>query len=182
MKNRNLLEQIKTAFDEHSKYRWFLLCILITGLSYGLYKGMLDNYLAEVVQMGELGRGITEFFRELPGILLVFVLAAFYMLSAEALYKAGAVIMLVGLGMQAVLPPGKVLVTLAICIYSFGEHIQLGMKNTLSLKYAKPGHGGAALGAQTAVNQVGTLVGYLVIVAAFSVIAGHAPYKLFFGI
>ena len=27
--------------------------VLITGLSYGLYKGMLDNYLAEVVKMGD---------------------------------------------------------------------------------------------------------------------------------
>ena len=48
---------------------------------------MLDNYLAEVVGMGEMGRGVTEFFRELPGVLLVFILAAFFMLSAESLYK-----------------------------------------------------------------------------------------------
>ena len=92
----------------------FLLSILISGLSYGLYKGMLDNFLAEVVAMGEMDRGITEFFRELPGIALVFILAAFYMLSAETLYKVGAVIMLLGMGMHAVLPPLKILTTLAI--------------------------------------------------------------------
>ena len=59
----------------------------------------MDNYLAEVVAMGEMDRGITEFFRELPGIALIFILAAFYMLSAETMYKAGAVIMLVGMSM-----------------------------------------------------------------------------------
>ena len=124
------MEKIKTVFREDSRFKVFLLSVLITGLSYGLYKGMLDNFLAEVVGMGEMGRGVTEFFRELPGILLVFLLAAFYMLSAESLYKAGAVIMLAGLAMHAVLPPTKVLATLAICMYSLGEHIQLGMKNT----------------------------------------------------
>ena len=172
----------KEIYKEGSGFRYFLLCILITGLSYGLYKGMLDNYLAEVVQMGEMDRGITEFFRELPGIALVFILAAFYMLSAESLFKAGAVIMLCGMGMHALLPASKIFATLAICVYSLGEHIQLGMKSTLSLQYAKSGRSGAAQGVQNSVSQVGTLAGYLVIVAAFSFFAESQPYKLFFAL
>ena len=174
------MNRIKDAFRSESRYKVFLLSILITGLSYGIYKGMLDNFLAEVVKMGEMDRGITEFFRELPGILLVFVLAVFYMLSAETMYKAGAIIMLAGMGMHAALPATKVLTTLAICVYSMGEHIQLGMKSTLTLGYAKPEHGGAALGVQSSVNQIGTLVGYLVIVAVFSLVSGNQPYTFFF--
>ena len=178
MKQRN---SIKEVYRDGSGFQYFLLCILITGLSYGLYKGMLDNYLAEVVQMGEMDRGVTEFFRELPGIALVFILAAFYMLSAETLFKAGAVIMLCGMAMHALLPASKVLATLAICVYSLGEHIQLGMKSTLSLQYAKEGRSGAAQGVQNSVNQIGTLVGYLVIVAAFSLTAGgQSVYNAFF--
>jgi len=180
MKKGNLLLQIKESFREDSKFKIFLFSVLITGLSYGLYKGMLDNFLAEIVGMGEMDRGVTEFFRELPGILLVFILAAFFMLSAETLYKAGAVIMLIGMAMHAVLPATKVLATLAICMYSLGEHIQLGMKNTLSLQYAKAGHGGSALGAQTAMTQIGTLAGYLVIVFVFSIFTKNQPYSVFF--
>ena len=63
MKKQNLLTQARDSFLPESKYKTFLTAILITGLSYGLYKGMLDNYLAEVVGMGEMGRGVTEFFR-----------------------------------------------------------------------------------------------------------------------
>ena len=88
------MKRLKQIFRAESPFRPFLLSILISGLAYGLYKGMLDNFLAEVVHMGEMDRGITEFFRELPGVLLVLILAVFYMLSAESLYKAGAVIML----------------------------------------------------------------------------------------
>ncbi|MBQ8620037.1 MAG: MFS transporter [Clostridia bacterium] len=175
------MNRIKETFRENTSFRALLFSILITGLSYGLYKGMLDNYLAEVVRMGEMDRGVTEFFREIPGIALVFILAVFYMLSAETMYKAGAVIMLVGMGMHALLPPQKVLVTLAICMYSLGEHIQLGMKSTLMMSYAKPGKGGQALGVQSSASQIGTLAGYLVIVGAFSLLT-NAPYKLFFGI
>ncbi len=180
MKKSDSLVKIKGVFEEGTGFKFFLLSVLITGISYGIYKGMLDNFLAEVVGMGEMDRGVTEFFRELPGILLVFILAAFYMLSAETLYKAGAIVMLVGMVMHASLPATKVLTTLAICMYSVGEHIQIGMKSTLSLKYAAPGSGGSALGAQNAVNQIGTLFGYLVVVFAFSIFATNQPYTEFF--
>ena len=174
------MQRIRDTFREKTSYKALLISILITGLAYGLYKGMLDNYLAEVVKMGEMDRGVTEFFREVPGILLVFILAVFYMLSAETMYKIGAVIMLIGMGMHAVLPPDKVLVTLAICMYSLGEHIQLGMKSTLMMGYAKPERGGAALGIQSSVNQIGTLLGYIVIVLVFAFFAQSQPYRLFF--
>jgi len=182
MSNRFSITQLTNTFKKDSQFKIFLLSILVTGLAYGLYKGMLDNFLAEVVQMGEFGRGVTEFFRELPGVLLVFILALFYMLSAETLFKVGAIIMLIGMGMHAILPPTQVLATLAICIYSLGEHIQIGMKSTMTLQYAKPGHGGAALGIQNSSNQIGTLVGYLVIVVVFSIITKNQPYTLFFAI
>jgi MFS family permease len=114
--------------------------------------------------------------------LLVFILAAFFMLSAEGLYKAGALIMLLGMAMHAVLPTTKILATVAICVYSLGEHIQIGMKSAISLGYAKPDRGGAALGIQSAASQIGTLVGYLVIVVVFSALTKDQPYTLFFGI
>ena len=179
---RNTMQKLKTIFKTDSRFTALLLSILITGLSYGLYKGMLDNFLAEVVRMGEMDRGITEFFRELPGIALIFILALFYTLSAETMYKAGAVIMLCGMGMHAVLPATKVLTILAICVYSLGEHIQLGMKSTLTMSYARENKGGAALGVQSAASQIGTLAGYLVIVLVFSIITHDQPYQLFFGL
>ncbi len=176
------MKRIKELFRADSQYRPMLLSILITGLGYGLYKGMLDNFLAEVVQMGEMDRGITEFFRELPGVMLVLILAVFYMFSAETMYKAGAVIMLVGMGMHAALPATKVLATLAICTYALGEHIQLGMRSSLIMSYAQKNRGGEALGAQSAVSQFGTLAGYLVIVLVFSLITQNQPYRLFFAL
>ena len=174
------MNKFKETFKDQSPFRLFLLSVLVTGISYGLYKGILDNFLAEVVQMGEMDRGVTEFFRELPGIALILILAMFYMFSAEKFYKIGAVVMLIGMGMHAVLPPTKVLATLAICTYSLGEHIQIGMKNTLSLQYAKEGKGGAALGMQTSTQQIGTLVGYLAVIAVFSFFAD--AYNTFFWI
>ena len=171
---------LSDIFRPESSVRYFLLSLLMTGLSYGLYKGILDNYLAEIVLMGEMDRGITEFFREIPGVTLVLILAVLYMFSAQSLYKLGAVIMFGGMLMHAVLPPDKVLITLAICVYALGEHIQQPIKSTLPLHYAQPGKGGAALGRQSAAGQIGTLAGYLVIAVVFTGVAGRERYVLFF--
>lgn len=172
--------KFSSAFKKDSQFLPFLLSILAMGLAYGIHKGVIDNYLAEIVGMTEFDRGVAEFFRELPGLLLVLILAVFYMLSAESLYKIGAVIMLGGMLMLGLVPANKALVTLSVCIYSLGEHIQLGMKNSLTLEYALPGQGGVAMGYQNSFNSIGHLIGYLIVIAAFLFIKGDSPYKVFF--
>ena len=67
------LSNFSSAFKKSSKYQLFFLSVLTAGLSYGLYKGVIDNYLAEAVAMTEFDKGVSEFFRELPGLLLVFI-------------------------------------------------------------------------------------------------------------
>lgn len=174
------MNRLNAVFKPESRFRLFFLSLLTAGISYGIYKGVIDNYLAEVVAIGELDRGVVEFFRELPGLVLVVILAVLYTFSAEKLYQLGAVIMLLGMGMLSVVSPTKILVTLAICIHSLGEHIQLGMKSTISLEYSRPGCGGQALGYQSAVSQIGTLAGYGVIIVSFLFLGDRKPFRVFF--
>ena len=173
-------ERIQDVFKSDSEYRPFFCSLLAIGLGYGVYKGVIDNYLAEIVSMTEFDRGVAEFFRELPGLFLVFILATCYMFSAEQLFQIGAVIMLAGMGMLGLVPASKVMVTLAICIYSLGEHIQLGMKNTLTLEYAAPGQSGSALGYQNSVTQIGHLIGYIMIIVCFLFLGDSRSYRVFF--
>ena len=152
-------------------------------LAYGLYKGVIDNYLAEIVGMSGFDKGVSEFFRELPGLLLVFILAALYTFSAERIYKLGALFMLAGMAAQAVVPSSRVLVILCIFVYSLGDHMQLGMRNTLALQYAREGRGGEALGFQNAAQQVGTLVGFLIIIGVFALVkASTGLYRIVFAV
>lgn len=159
-----MIGQLRETFKPDSGYRAFFLSMVTFALSYGLYKGVLDNYLAEVAGMSEFDKGVSEFFREMPGFALILVLAVLYMLSAERIYQIGALIILAGMTMQAIIPSTKVLVIMAIFIYSLGEHIQLAMRNTLTLEYAQEGKSGIALGRQNAVYQIGTLMGYMVVI------------------
>ena len=172
--------RLKAIFIDNSGYKIFFAAVITAGLAHGIYKGVLDNYLAEIVGMGEMDRGLTEFFREMPGLLLVLILAIFYSFSAEKIYKLGATLALIGMIMLSIVPPLRGLVILSIFVYSLGEHIELGMENTLTLNYSIPGKGGEALGYQKAVYQVGTLAGYVIVIAAFAALARYSPFKIFF--
>ena len=169
-------------FKQGTRYKAFFLSLLLSAIGYGLYKGVIDNYLAEIVHINELERGLTEFFRELPGLLLVVILALFYRFSAERMYRMGLVIMAIGMTLQAVVAPGKAIIMAVIFFYSLGEHIQLGMKNTLSLEYSQQGKGGQALGYQSSIYQIGNLAGYAAVIAAFSLFAGKTIFKPVFAV
>lgn len=179
---KKMTEKLTDTFDPNSRWIPFFISLLSMGLGYGLYKGVIDNYLAEIVSMGEFDRGVAEFFRELPGFLLVFILALLFRFSAEGIFKIGGLIMLIGMLLQTTVPADRIFVTIAICIYSLGEHIQLGMRNTLSLEYAKKGRGGRALGFQNSIYQGGTLTGFIIVMIAFSFIGGEKSFRLFFAI
>ncbi|MCQ2183396.1 MAG: MFS transporter [Bacteroidales bacterium] len=166
-----------SIFKEGSRYKALFTALLLSAIGYGLYKGVIDNYMAEVVRMNEVDRGLTEFFRELPGLLLVVILAIFYRASAEKLFKGGMVVMTIGMLLQAFISPTKFLVIMAIFIYSTGEHIQLGMKNTLSLEYSREGFGGQALGYQNSIYQIGNLVGYMAVIGAFAIVSSTELFK-----
>lgn len=69
----NQMNKIEAVFKENSKWKPLFMSILMMAIGYGLHKGIVDNYLAEVVGMKEFDRGATEFFRELPGFMLIFI-------------------------------------------------------------------------------------------------------------
>lgn len=48
-------------FKEGTRYRALFLSLALSAIGFGLYKGVIDNYMAEVVRMNELDRGVTEF-------------------------------------------------------------------------------------------------------------------------
>ena len=67
------MSSLKEAFQDNAPYKLFFASIAFSSLGYGVYKGVFDNFLAETVAMSEFDRGVTEFFRELPGLMLVFI-------------------------------------------------------------------------------------------------------------
>ena len=158
---------MSSVFRSESKYKAFIIAVITFGIAYGLEKAVIDNYLAEIVNMTQFDRGVSEFFRELPGLLLVFILAMLYELSAESIFRAGALIALLGMILEATLPAQRAWITFAVFIFSLGDHMMFGMRSTIALQYSRSGHGGSALGIQNSAYELGKLAGYIIVAIVF---------------
>ena len=160
-------KQTQSIYRKGLKIRPFLSSILFGGLAYGVYRGVQDNYLAEIVQITKFERGIVEFFREIPGLLLIFILAAMYRFSETKVFKIGTAIMLAGVVGILLLGTSKVMVILCMVIFSTGEHILMPMKHSIALNLANKGKGGASLGITSSLSHGGNILGFLTVTGLF---------------
>jgi MFS family permease len=165
---------LKNIYRENAKYGRFLWVLVIMGISHGLYRGVQDNFLAEVAEISKFERGIVEFFRETPGLLVILILAAMYRFTESRVFKIGTAIMLAGLlgflfGPAGSMLSAKISIILFMVIYSAGEHIIMPVRSTISLDLAKPGQGGASLGLTSALGQLGNITGFVAVTALFFV-------------
>jgi MFS family permease len=145
----------------------FLSVLVVSGIAYGLYRGIQDNYLVEIVSITPFERGIVEFFREIPGLLVVFILALMYKFTESKVFKIGIAVMLAGIAGLLFVKSEKIIVVVFMVLFSFGEHIIMPVKNSISLDLAQEGKSGASLGITGTINNLGNIAGFLIVTVIF---------------
>ena len=151
----------------------FLSVLILSGVSMGLYRGIQDNFLAEIVHIDAFERGIVEFFRELPGLLLVFLLAWMYRFTENRIFKIGVALMFAGIVGLLLAGTGKAVVVAFMVLYSTGEHIIMPVRSSISLDLANRDKGGASLGITSALGHGGNIGGFLIVTGAFLLFSRH---------
>jgi predicted MFS family arabinose efflux permease len=141
-----------------------LFATLFFGAASGIFTATLNNYLAEVHQLGAEGRGWLELPRELPGFLIMFVAGAMLTVFRESQMAAAAMVLTaigaVGLGFLA---PDHVTLVLFIVVWSLGDHIIFAVEGPIGLKLAERGREGRRLGQFGGARNLGTILGVGVI-------------------
>ena len=89
MKLAEIFKEKSTAFS-------FILSILVWGVGTGCFAATLNNFLADMHQMTSLDRGFLEFFREMPGLALVFLFALLHRMSDWRILRLGTLISMLG--------------------------------------------------------------------------------------
>jgi len=186
---KKLAGYFKQIYQPGAKYGPFLATLLMSGIAYGLYRGVQDNYLAQIVHISEFERGIVEFFREIPGLLVVFILAAMHRMSASKIFKIGTAIMLAGIVGLTVVGTSKFIVVVFMVVFSLGEHIIMPVKSNITMDLAKKESGGMALGISGSISQLGNIVGLVIVTGLFALFSRMAdqydavlPFKVILGV
>jgi len=145
----------------------FLTAMLIFGVATGMFAGVLNNFLHDILGISRAGRGIIEFPRELPGLLLFLIIGLLYRFSELRVMYFSLIVSflgLLGLGLFGMnVGPAVIL----IILWSTGEHMLMPIKNSIAMHMAHPGKEGLAMGAVGSVGNIGQLAGYYVVPLIF---------------
>ncbi|MDR2943290.1 MAG: MFS transporter [Treponema sp.] len=163
---------IDNTYRPDAKVGRFLSALIFFGVSYGLYRGIQDNYLAEIIHITPFERGIVEFFREIPGLLVILILALMYRFADSKIFKIGVAIMAggsVGLFLTSASPVfmTKIFVVIFMVIFSAGEHTIMPVRATIAMDLAKKEKTGASLGLSNSISQFGNIAGFIFVMVLF---------------
>lgn len=158
--------KIKDSFKPNSGAGAFFFSILLWGIGIGSFAAALNNYLSDIYHMNSMERGWLEFFRELPGLALVLLLALLHKVSDWKVIRIGTMISMAGAALLLI-PANQIAVTAFIMIWSMGEHLVMPSRSAVAMQVAKPGCAGQSLGLLTSVMNFGHVAGSLLVAGIF---------------
>jgi MFS family permease len=185
---------IDNIYRPEVKVGRFLSVLILFGIAFGLKRGVQDNYLAEIIKIEPFERGIIEFFREMPGLLLIFIMAFMYRYADSKVFKIGIALMtggLIGLLLTSSVEMflTKFFVVFFMVVFSAGEHILMPVRSTIAMDLAKKEKAGASLGMTTSLNQLGNIAGFLIVTGIFYFLGKYGydriditGYRIVFGV
>jgi MFS family permease len=148
-------------------YGYFMASMLLCGVAFGLFRGIQDNYLAEVLGVEPFFRGVVEFFRELPGLLLVLLLAIFYRTPENRILRYALLIALAGVAGLLTAGTNRLVFVIFLTIWSTGEHLLMPVRQSYAVHSSKPGQEGMALGYLRSVGNIGQVIGFFLVSLIF---------------
>ncbi len=162
----------------------FFASILVWGVGIGCFGAAFNNFLVEFYQVSGVQRGLLEFLRETPGVLLVAILAALHRLSDWKVLRLGTAFSLIAAGLLLVPVPYAGAVVF-ITVWALGEHLVMPVRQSIALSIAREGRSGESLGIVTSAINAGTVAGSLLVAAVFFLgarWAGPERQRLFYSI
>jgi len=184
---------LDNIYREDAKVGRFLSVLILFGIAIGLKHGVQNNYLADILTVDSFERGIVEFFREMPGLLLIFILALMYRFADSRVFKIGIALMaggMAGIFLTSAIEfiMVKFVVVVFMVLFSTGEHIIMPVRSTIAMELAKREKTGASLGISASIGQLGNIAGFLLVMGIFFVLeksgytrADLMGYRIVFG-
>ena len=121
----------------HPQASGFLLSMLIFGTAVGIVGAVLNNYLFEILSINRVERGMVELPREMPGLLLILVMAALWRFSEMRLMYSAMLVSFAGLVGLAIAGATRTPAILFIVAWSMGEHLLMPIRSSIGIHIAR---------------------------------------------
>lgn len=149
----------------------FFVVIATVNLAIGFSDGLFSNYFKDVYNTNGFQRGLIEFPRELPGVIVFFLISAIAFLGDITIAMFAQAAAAFGLIVLGLVTPSFGVMLFFLFIYSLGMHLYMPLNDSIAMSLSEP-------------EQIGKRMGQVAgIRFAFLTIAGLLVFFLFrFGV
>lgn len=166
------------GWKEDRDFSLFLLVGFLAGIAGGINATIFNNYLNDVYHLTADVRGLVELPRELPGLLIVFVLALLSVLGDIRMAAIGMLAASLGMLGLGLFSPNFTVMLAWMMVFSLGTHIVMPLSASIGMSLSKPEAYGSRLGRFSAYSLTATIVGYGVVWTGFTFF--HMSYAIAF--
>ncbi|MCB2292225.1 MFS transporter [Clostridium algoriphilum] len=154
-------------FKNDRDFKLFLIVGLFTGIASGINLTVFNNFLSDTYKLTASARGIVEFPRELPGVLIVIVLGVLSFLGNIKIAIVGMLFAALGMLGLGLFSPTFTTMLIWMMLLSLGTHIFMPLSAGIGMNLSQKENYGARLGRYSAYNLVATIIGYAIVWLGF---------------
>ena len=152
-----------SKFNNDKDFKLFLIVGLFTGIASGINSTVFNNFLSDTYKLTAAARGIVEFPRELPGVLIVIVLGILSFLGDIRIAIVGMLFASLGMLGLGLFSPTFATMLIWMMLLSLGTHIFMPLSAGIGMNLSKKENYGARLGRYSAFNLIATIMGYAIV-------------------
>jgi predicted MFS family arabinose efflux permease len=159
-----MIEKLKTI----NKGLFIYLCIIaLTALGLGLSNDVISNYFKDAYNATAFQRGFIELPRELPGVLVIFVVAGLSFLPDIRLSMLAQLFSIIGIATLGFFTPSFSVMLIFIFINSMGMHLFMPLQDSIGMALIEKGQLGKRMGQFKGVTTAFTMLGALITFIGF---------------
>jgi MFS family permease len=144
-----------------------LAATFVFGFSQSIVDSTLNNFLHETFFISDLQRGLLEFPREMPGLLVIFISAILFFFGSRRQAALANVLCAVGILFIGLFSPSFPVMLIWLFIFSIGQHLFLPLNQSIGMELAVKGETGKRLGQLSAVANISMIIGSFFIFLGF---------------
>ena len=145
----------------------YFAILALTALGLGLSHGVISNYFKDAYNVTPVQRGLIEFPRELPGVLVLLIIASLSAFSDIRITMIAQGFSIVGIVLLGIFTPPFTIMLIFIFVNSMGMHMSMPLRDSIGLDLAENKNLGKVMGQYKGVFTGFSMISSLIVFIGF---------------
>lgn len=155
-------------FEKINKIQFVYFSIIaFTALGLGFSHNVISNYFKEAYEVTAYQRGLIEFPRELPGVLVIFIIATLSSFSDIRIAMVAQILSIIGIGVLGFITPPFAIMLIFIFINSSGMHMFMPLQDSIGMSLIEDENIGKRMGQYKGVTTTFTMLASIMVFIGF---------------